>query len=119
MDQILIKLEKAQQLEQSMSRMKVDIFNVVKRYEQLLVDRKVGLNLEKMKEMVVNQIQDEEISLKIEDKDRQGGVREREIGLNEQQFLIAISQLTKENIKLKDALIYYQAQMQAFVRSNQ
>lgn len=45
--------------------------------------------------------------MKIEEKDRQGGVREREIGLNEQQFLIAISELTRENIKLKDALIYY------------
>ncbi len=45
--------------------------------------------------------------MKIEEKDRQGGVREREIGLSEQQFLIAISELTRENIKLKDALIYY------------
>jgi hypothetical protein len=56
---------------------------------------------------VGNEVEDSEVSLKIEEKPK----NKEGVAHSEQQMMIAIGELTRENLKLKDAIIFYEAQL--------
>jgi septum formation topological specificity factor MinE len=60
--------ERRKVVEETLRKLQVDIFNVVKKYEDIFHERRNVFPLDRLRDEVTNEVEDSEISLKIEEK---------------------------------------------------